>query len=430
MKKSVLLFSTCMVLSCFYPAAPGFSQETPVPPPALPSVGAYETGLDLYRQKKFAEALPYFQRSAAENGDKALPLYYLACCEDRTGDWKDAALHFYQVDLIKPYPALRAQADKLKDKLGPEDQEWLEQQLRPRPSPTPGAFLPASGGLAPPGSRDLLNSGSAVFAGRFGLRTSVGMDFWGMGDLDAEGRSSSDFVQSQKAAHPRISLSTTSPGGGLFLEVNPFMALEDVEIGGKATYYFSNSYVYRVTDSDFPAYFDQDSVDFDSIGGAVSGRFSFKMDPASRFYIEPSVGIQTLHLNFNITYQGTSSTPSAASYGYSADGTSLRGGLLMGFDFKMGKHFLFSLAGGYNYSRFSNLRGTFHDGTFTARNNIPGQAVMERNPNTGDRYIWFKPDDPSKDYLFYGASSSKFDLEPMVVDLSAVRLALDMAVLF
>ena len=410
-----------------------------LPSPAPSQTDPSAAAMALFQQQRYAEALPLFQQAAYSQPDKPLLLYYLAYCQEKTGDLKGAVLNFYRVDSLKASPVIRSHADKEKDKLSLEDQAWVEDQLQPRPTPTPGAVQPAldpSLPAPPPGSAGAGYQASPVLgpveflSGRFGFRANLGFDFWNMPDLDSEDKEFFDFVQSQKPSHSGITYDKTTPLGGLFMEGGFFGALEDGEIGAKFDYYFTNHYLYKSSDPYHPAYFETHSVDFDSFGGSAYGRLSFKIGPGARYYLEPSLGVQTLHMIFNIHYEGTSGNPSGASYGFEADGTSLAAGLGMGWEFLIGKRFSFAFGGGYNYARFNNLKGRFEDNSFPSRNNIPGQAVMVRDPANGERYIWFRPDDPSLNYHFYGSSISNFDLQPMVLDLSAVRFTTSFSVLF
>ncbi len=427
MNRRSILFSFGVLL--FWLSRSGFCQPTPTD-------GDYAAGLDLYQQKKYAEALPFFQRAAGQNPGKAMPLYYLACCEDQTGDIKDAALHFYQTDLKSPTPAIRFHADKLKDRLSLEDQEWLEKQLRPVPTASASLDVPtpASGGAAPGPSVPPPPASSPVSAvyvtKQWGFRISTGMDLWDLSDVESEDQNAAFYSRVFKVTNPGINYDKTTPLGGIYLEANPFFALEDGEIGAVFTFYPSNSYTFRITDVQYKPYFDQDKVDLDTFAAAAAGRVYFKVGRGARFFLEPTLGVQTAHMVFGISYQGTSSIPSAASYGFTMDGSTIAAGLGTGFDFKLSDLFSLSFSGGYRYARMEGLTGTFNDYTFPSRNNVPGRAVMVLDPVSGNRYMWFLPTDPSLNYHFYNSNPSSYDIQPMVLDFSGIRLSLDAAFSF
>ena len=354
----------------------------------------------------------------------------MAHCQVFTGDWKAAALHFYQADQKTPSPALKTYAEEIKNRLSPNDQAWLEQQLRPRPA----VLTPATVFLSPAGPSTLFAGPTGPLAefrkNGIGFRGSLGMDLWKMDDLDEEEKSVSYMARQYRKVNPNTTYEKNLPLGTPSLEINPFGVLGNVEIGGRFTYSFHNQDIFKIADLKFLNYFNQFTIDIDTYSAAGSGRYYFKIDPRSRIFLEPSLGIQTLHLVFDIAYQGSSSNPSAADYGYVLDAAAFTAGLKAGINFMIQNQLSFSLAAGYSYARFENLQGSFFDHTFPNRNNIPGKAEMVPDAYWGKKFMWFVPEDPNLDGLFYNSPAALQDSRPLVIDLSALRLTMDLAFIF
>lgn len=400
----------------------GRSQANPADSPSF-----LDQGISLYEKKEYAQALPLLAQALREK-PTSQAYYYLATCQYVTGDLQDAALNYYLMDRLRPAPQQKAFADKIKDKLTLEEQDWLEKQLRTAALPSPPPLDPSAPVSAPVASPAVPSRGVQVLAGPFGLRASLDISLLNMQDFVTEGNSLETVARYFQTYDPTITYQTSVPGFGSYVQLNPFYEMGNFELGVKfsyllpisATYNRSNPYGYSVHFED----------DFSSFSVAVAPRFYFPMGGGVQFFIETALGYQPVHMDYSITARGTSGTPSNNTYGFNMDGSTLDAGLKMGFQFMKSNHFTFSLVGGYEYARAQNLRGTYYDGAYTYMNGTPGQAVMIHDPFYNDDLIWFLPDDSSKNGFFYGSTSEYKTARPLVLDFSGVRLALDFAYWF
>ncbi len=391
-----------------------------------PAADSYTQGLALFQQKQYAAALPLFEQAEKEKPNDAQVNYHLAYCQYLTGDLKDAALHFYIVDRIKANPAMKAYADKIKFNLPFVDQQWVENQLQPKTVPVPENTITS---VPSSETRNSLVLPAVEYNFKpFGFRLGTGLVLANMDDFNTEKDALATIAQNYQTTDSTLTYDQSIPFVLGYFEINPFCGLGDFEIGGRfsyffptsATYYRANTYGYSVNFSD----------DFDTFSLALTSRFYLKVDEKSRFFIEPILGFQPLHMTTNFNYKGTSSTPPNGVYGFNMDGSTLNTGLNIGFKFKTSEHFNISVGAGYEYARFENLHGTYFDSKFTNLNNIPGKAVMAYSAYWGKYLIWFLPDDPAKNLSFYNSNADAQNTRPLVVDFGGVRLSLDCAFVF
>jgi hypothetical protein len=213
-----------------------------------------------------------------------------------------------------------------------------------------------------------------------------------------------------------------------YFSVDPFLSLDRIEIGGKFTYYMPTSAEY--TEWDSYGYSVTFTGSFDGFSLANVDRFYFPMDPGSRFILEPTLGIVKMHFKYNISRRKTAGTPPDDDYGFDVSGLGLDLGLKAGFSFQVGKGLDLSVLGGYEISRIDDLHGTYYDAAYPSMNGTPGRAVMSFDSYYNRNLIWFLPDDPSKDGFFYGGSSQAQDTRPLSLDLSGIRLDMDLSYSF
>ncbi|HEY5038023.1 MAG TPA: tetratricopeptide repeat protein [bacterium] len=415
----------CLTLFWGLTLAPASSQPDSLSTPTPPS-DPFSSGLVLFQQKQYAAALPLFEQAVQENpSPKAY--YHLAYCQYLTGDLKDAALNFYREDQLNPSPPQKRFADKLKDKLSLNDQEWVESQLQPA---NPSAPVSLNTPPPPVSSRVKPDDawGTEMFFGRFGLRASAEVALLNMQDFNTEANSFGAVGLSYKKSDPSLTYGSSVPGIDPLLVFNPFFSFGDFEIGPKISYLFSTSATYYRGDS--YGYATNVQHAFDTFSLALESRYYLRIDKKSRLFIEPSFGFQPLHMDSTFSYRGTSSTPSSGNYGFHTDGTGLDLGLRAGVQFVTGPNFTVSVMGGYEYAVVQNLHGTYYDSNYPNMNGTPGTAVMEHSPYWGQDFVWFLPDDPSKNNFFYSSAAEAQSARPLKVDFSGIRAAVDFAYLF
>jgi tetratricopeptide (TPR) repeat protein len=93
------------------------------------SVDPLTQGSNLFQQKQYVAAIPYFQRAAQQNPNDYRPFYYLGYSYYMTNNPRMAALYFAVANLKQPNASIQAYADQVKGRLSPDDQQWVSTQL-------------------------------------------------------------------------------------------------------------------------------------------------------------------------------------------------------------------------------------------------------------------------------------------------------------
>lgn len=103
-----------------------------------PAPGAdYSQAVSLFNAKDYKSALPLFQKVVRDDPANAQAYYYLGSCEETVGDLRDEVLNYYISYKLAPDPGMKAYADKMMDKLSPEDQDWVQNNFDAFANPTP-----------------------------------------------------------------------------------------------------------------------------------------------------------------------------------------------------------------------------------------------------------------------------------------------------
>lgn len=76
-------------------------------PPVTASGGSFPQGVDLYQQKQYAAAVPYFEKAVQEAPNDGKPNYYLGLSYLALGDTKNAALNLALSNKKQPNPSVR-----------------------------------------------------------------------------------------------------------------------------------------------------------------------------------------------------------------------------------------------------------------------------------------------------------------------------------
>lgn len=375
-----------------------------------PPSGSFAQGLAFFQQGQFDQAVTALTQAIQEDPRDVKAHYYLGYSYLKKGDLREASLQFYLVDLNKPSPDFRAFAEKLKMKLSPEDQKWVENQL----GPVPGH----PGPMGPPPRKKI----------GFGIRPFSGTVIPNFGDFH-EQQDSWTFIETQwKLSDPTLHFEAGVPWGEPYFGLTPFMFWDNFEVGFRIKYFFPTSI--NFTGADNYGYSNSYEGDMDGLSLANVDRFYFPMDPQTRFFLEPLLGLHLLNFKYRISYTNSGGSPSNAIYGFDASGMGLDLGLKAGFSFRTPGGIEISFGGGYEFDQVRNLGGKFYDPTFTSRDGVAGNAVMSYDSYWDRNFIWFLPNDPSQDNKYYSSTSTPQNTRPLVVDFSGIVLDLDVSFTF
>lgn len=137
----------------------------------------YSQAVSLFQANNFRAALPLFQQIIQDDPGNAMAYYYLGSCQETVGYLRGEVLNYYISNKLSPDPGMTAYADKLMDKLSPEDQDWVEKHLdafsNPA-SPTPAASPAPASTAASAASTGHLSQGITFFeAGDYSTALSL-----------------------------------------------------------------------------------------------------------------------------------------------------------------------------------------------------------------------------------------------------------------
>ncbi len=354
--------------------------------------GPFYKGKVLLQGKKYKLAIPYFQEAQTLN-PKDLTIYYdLAYCQYMTGDRAQAALNFAYYGEKKPDPQVTSVADKIKAALKPDDQRWFDDSL-------------AAG---PPFSAPFHYSG-------IGLRLEPTYQLTSLKDFNDYANSLNAEGNLQKQNDSTFSLTATAPGGGLGVDLNPFIQVVDgfeagltfgaLFVGGfNASYQGQNDTVsgnglinYQVFET----------------GISLRGNFiKFDKDRV-RIFVEANpdlylTSLQVANSDTSGTTPGWDFLPVAGNF----SGSGVGGRFKLGVEWKPIPNSLFSFFGGY---QIAQIQG-FH-GTTTAPTTASGQLEVERYQ--GNTAIGFVPNGSTP------TVPSGAQLNPLTLDLSGVIFGVD-----
>jgi len=396
--------------TAFLAMAPLLAQ--PAGEEALPE-SAYTQGLKLYDGRNYDQAIPFFERALREGQDPSRSHYFLAYCHFRSGNLKEAALHFYLSDRAKAYPSLRAFADRLVEKLPADDRQAVLSRLNPSSDPSPR------------GEKALPSGGSQT---RFGFRSRVTGSLVHSEDLKTHGETLAWLAAGYQVSDPTILHRHSIPSKDLGFELSPYADLGDLELGAKFGYSLSSRAAYSTWNAS--GYYADFLADMDSYSFVPFARWKLKANDTFAFFLEPSFGLRVANLSYAITYESGDGPPVDNHYGFYGTGIALDTGLSTGAEISFGDGFSLSLGLGYRYSRADDLRGPFFDDQTPYWTGTRGTAMLLYDTSIDRSIIWFRPDDASLVASFYGPDVDPARSRPLALDFSGPTASFDLNFVF
>ncbi len=113
-------------------ASTSASKATPAPTAVTATTPAtdpdFVQGFSLYQQKQYAQAVPKFQAVIQQNPNNAMAYYYLGYCQVMAGNTKEGAVALTLFLQKQPNPSIQDYLTRVKAKLTPADQQWVDAQ--------------------------------------------------------------------------------------------------------------------------------------------------------------------------------------------------------------------------------------------------------------------------------------------------------------
>ena len=341
-----------------------------------------QQGITLMKQRQYSDALPFFQQAMSDTPNDYRPYYYAGYASAMMQDNKDAALYFALANQKYPNASIQNMAYRYKMALGPDDQQWVNDQM------AKSAQGEAVAGVS---SKFTPNFGFHIEGGAYNILSDP-----------------TDIENGAKASGA-ISLTGSTPAWSPMISFEPY-------------YQFSPNFEVNLEVAYLPAGTLSYSWFNESMGGADDYQYSYSIsmvnlglgfrvnfgDSDAVPYIEAGAEISPTSLAF--TKQALDSTPATNGMTDNFTGMAFGGHAAIGVDFKLSKELLIGPYVGFRYldiTQFSNSSGT----------------VLKVDKNSGDVTT---PDNAA------GAASAQSgsNYVPLTMDLSGIKAGLNLSLVF
>jgi tetratricopeptide (TPR) repeat protein len=309
------------------------------PAPGAPTGDSFAQGVALFQQQQYAQAVPLFQKATQENPNDSKAYYYLGVAQIQSGDMKDAAVALGLSNKINPNPSVAAYVDRVKGRLSPEDQQWVDNQI-------------ASGNAG--GTQ----SASASKSKTFGIRLEPALVMLSLADFTTNAESQKNEALQIQPNDPSISYNGAVPTGAARVGAEPVLKLSpNFEIGvpwaiipvGTASDALQDSNGVTITDS----------YNISAIAIGLNVRYLFGSGS-----FQPYIAGGPLVVPINIGYSAAATTPSPdptfPSYTSSGNftGVAVGGQASLGLDWHLGDTFVVTPFAGYQFASANSFQAT------------------------------------------------------------------------
>jgi tetratricopeptide (TPR) repeat protein len=347
------------------PAVPSASGPGVAPFPGSTAGSSFAQGVALFQQQQYAQAVPLFQKAVQETPGDSKAYYYLGVAQVMSGDMKDAAVALGLSNKLNPNPSVAAYVDRVKARLSPEDQQWVDNQV--------------SSGNA--GGNP---SASASNPKTFGIRLEPALLLLNMADFNTNAESLTNEAKQLQGTDPTISYEGVVPTGAPQIGIEPVIRLSDnLEMGIPLAFGLIGNVTDKLSGSNFNGT-DSYAISAFSVGGNLRyliGKGSFQPFICAGFLVEP------ISIAYTLNESGSSSPATV----FSANLTSVAvgGQISAGLDWHLGDTFVISPFAGFQLASTSspftgNATETVNGSTVNS-----GQAQLEMEPvqNFGNQII-------------------------------------------
>jgi tetratricopeptide (TPR) repeat protein len=343
---------------------------------------AMQQGITLMKQRQYADALPFFQQAISDTPNDYRPYYYAGYASAMTRDNKDAALYFALANQKYPNASIQNMAYRYKMALGPDDQQWVSDQM------AKSAQGEAVAGAA---SKFTPNFGFHIEGGVYNILSNP-----------------TDIQNGAIAAHS-VSLTGQTPAWSPLISFEPYYQFSpNFEVNLEVAYLPAGTLSYSWFNTAMGGTDDyQYSYSISMVNLGLGLRINFG-DSDTVPYLEAGAELSPTSLAF--TKQALDSTPATNGMTDNFTGMAFGGHADIGVDFKLSKELLLGPYVGFRYlniSSFSDSSG----------------AVLKVDKNSGDVTT------PS---TAAGAASAQSGANyvPLTLDLSGIKAGLNLTLVF
>jgi tetratricopeptide (TPR) repeat protein len=328
----------------------------PAPAVAPPLGGSFDQGVALYQQKQIPAAIDMFQRAVQENPNDPKAYYYLGVLQAGQGDAKDGAYALGMSNKLQPNPGVAGYVERLKEKISPEDRQWVEGRL---------ASGPAKGVVASKKS--------------FGVRLQPAFSMLSLTDFNTNAQSLQTAVSQAQAFDPTVTYTGLVPQGSLHIAIEPVLPLgSDLEVGLPLSIFPVGTASDSVTDSIGALNF-KDSMDISAFSVGLNARYLFPMGDLKPF-IALGALVEPISVNWSFSQSGAGGVTTATG---TFSGMAIGGQFQLGADWSLGDTFSVSPFVGYEVGSASPLTGNFSYSYGGTSQGYSGQLEMEPLPSGG-----------------------------------------------
>jgi len=344
--------------------------------------GPFDKGRQAFKDKRYKDANQDFQEAVQDDPENLPAYYYQAYCNYLTGDRPYAALNFAYYGLKKKDPKVQALAKQIKDRLTPEDQDWVDTQLKTEP-PFPPPFR---------------------YSG-VGVRLGAEVEFSSLKDFK-------DYAKSLKTQFPQVA--ADAPLVALAADVNPFLEVMDgLEVGLRGGGVFLGGFTASTSNAS-PQQNGEMNYDLWDFGAQVKATF-LRFDKGKiRLFLEadPQAYLAALSVVNSDTTSGWGFIPANGNFSTTGFGALLK----LGMEWKPLPNSLIGFFAGYQIGNLTGFKGSAAaNGSTTS---VPGQLMTVRSGPT-----------TNLDFVQDGATAPA-GAEPLSLDLSGLVAGARLTALF
>lgn len=365
------------------PAAPAANPTLPgslaaPPAPGAPADDSFAQGVALFQQQQYAQAVPLFQKAVQENPNDSKAYYYLGVAQIQAGDMKDAAVALGLSNKINPNPSVAAYVDRVKSRLSPEDQQWVDNQI-------------ASGNAG--GSQ----SASASQPKAFGVRLEPSIFLVSLKDFDADAQTNQAYIKQFQQTDPSDTFNATVPTGYFGGGVEPVMRLgSSFEIGLPLAILPVGTVSETTSDNEGNNGLNSYAINAFSIG--LNARFLMRIGNNMQFFVGGGPRFIPISIDYK-TEESANESGGEYSSTYTSSGTftssAFGGQIQLGLDWHLGDTFVVSPFGGFQFASASLFTGTLtvnqsetnYGTTTTSNSSNPGQLEVSNTINGNQIYF-------------------------------------------
>ena len=319
------------------------SPEAPLAPPS-PATDSFAQGVALYQQRQYAQAAPLFQKAAQDNPTDSKAYYYLGVCQMQQGDMKDAAVDLGISNKLNPNPSVAGYVDRLKSRLAPDDQQWVDSQIS------------AAGSGNPQAAKSPTTASSSK---TFGIRLEPSILLFSLGDFNTNAQSWSGGAVAAQPSDPSLSYNGIVPTASLDLAFEPVLNLgPDLQVGLPVNLMPVGTASDNLQDNNGVTFMDSYNITGLSIG--LDLRYFFMKGDW-----RPYVCAGGLVAPINIEYSASANQGTTQLYSASGNfaGVAAGGQFSAGLDWHLGDTFVVSPFAGFQFAGGNSFQATINSGS-------------------------------------------------------------------